>query len=385
MHLSRLTAFLWSDAARWKSDANAVPPGSRYVDELECVLSVLLAIAIARWVGAQNISWAAFSGYMVMRGHAADSFRRGAYRVLGTAFGAALALFLVPVVAHTLPLCALAAAVIGGGALYAALTQRHSYACFFLGLTFQMILLDQLEHPGDMVSTFALTRFLEVTSGTFACIFVSTLSTLTLRRRWPGKRVNATQVTGWHPYALRHALQGAVALGLLPPVSVWLGLHQMAQGAVSIICVMMVPVSSVGVSGLIPVSRKMVHRVIGCIGGVLMAGLVLLFARSNPAFLLLGTLMGVIIGRHIENGGHAFTYVGTQFTLGVLIALVPDNYAAITIEPALDRLLCILLGMALIEPVLIGWHIIAPWLQSPFFAFWRKDAENHSRENAPLT
>lgn len=371
----------WSDSARRKADTETAPTGTRHVDELECVLSVLLAIAIARYVGAQNISWAAFSGYMVMRGHAADSFRRGAYRVLGTAFGAVLALLLVPVVAHSLPLCAFAAAAIGGGALYAALTQRHSYACFFLGLTFQMILLDQLEHPGDSVSTFALTRFLEVTSGTCACILVSTLSTLTLRRRWPGKRVNPAQGTGWHPFALRHALQGAVALGLLPPVSVWLGLHQMAQGAVSIICVMMVPVSSVGVSGLIPVSRKMVHRVIGCIGGVLMAGIVLLFAHNNPAFLLIGTVLGVIVGRHIENGGHAFTYVGTQFTLGVLIALVPDSYAAISIDPALDRLMCIILGMALIEPVLICWHVIARTpVFSPLQLLFRPDAmkEDHT-------
>jgi uncharacterized membrane protein YccC len=82
----------------------SLPRGARLVDELECVLSVLLAIVIAHLVGARNISWAAFSGYMVMRGHVADSLLRGTLRILGTAFGAGLALLVVPVVQSFWPL-----------------------------------------------------------------------------------------------------------------------------------------------------------------------------------------------------------------------------------------------------------------------------------------
>jgi uncharacterized membrane protein YccC len=71
-------------------------PGPRLVDELECVLSVLLAIVFAHAVGAQNVSWAAFSGYMVMRGHVSQSLLRGVLRVGGTTLGAGLALLIVP-------------------------------------------------------------------------------------------------------------------------------------------------------------------------------------------------------------------------------------------------------------------------------------------------
>src|ERR1700752_5316841 len=73
-----------------------VTPGPRMVDEIECVLSVALAIVLGHLIGAQNISWAAFSGYMVMRGHVSESFRRGVLRILGTAAGAALVVLIFP-------------------------------------------------------------------------------------------------------------------------------------------------------------------------------------------------------------------------------------------------------------------------------------------------
>jgi uncharacterized membrane protein YccC len=79
-----------------------VTPGPRMVDEIECVLSVALAIVLGHLIGAKNISWAAFSGYMVMRGHVSESFRRGVLRILGTACGAAIAVAIFPLVASNM-------------------------------------------------------------------------------------------------------------------------------------------------------------------------------------------------------------------------------------------------------------------------------------------
>jgi uncharacterized membrane protein YccC len=260
----------------------SLPRGARLVDELECVLSVLLAIVIAHLVGAQNISWAAFSGYMVMRGHVADSLLRGMLRMLGTAVGAGLALFIVPVIQNSWPLCSLAGAAFGGVTLHGALTGRRSYAWLFTGLTFEMVLLDKLERPSLAITAFAATRVLEVCSGTSACIIISTLSTLTARRRWPGVRAPSPRQIGWHPPALRHAAQGAVALAFLPPLGALFGIRELAQGAVSIMAVMLVPVSSLGDSGLLPVSRKLVQRIVGCLAGAALATLVLFIAHGSP-------------------------------------------------------------------------------------------------------
>ena len=341
------------------------------MDELECVLSVLLAIVIAHLIGAQNISWAAFSGYMVMRGHIAETLLRGTLRILGTAFGAGLALVVVPAVHVSWPLSSLAGALFGGATLYGALTGRRAYAWLFTGLTFEMILLDKLEHPGDAVTTFAATRLMEITAGTCACVIVSTASALTMRRRWPGIRAPSPQRIGWHPHALRHAAQAAVALAFLPLIGALFGIRELAQGAVSIMAVMLVPVSSLAASGLMSVSRKLMQRVAGCLAGAALAALVLLLAHGSTATLLLGTAAGVMIGRHIENGSHAHIYVGTQFTLAILVTLVPDSYAAAAIAPALDRLYGILVGMALLEPVLVMWHAIGPVKGSPAAAWFK--------------
>jgi uncharacterized membrane protein YccC len=331
----------------------------RFVDDLECVLSVLLAILLAHAVGAHNVSWAAFSGYMVMRGHVSDSFVRGVLRVVGTSLGAGLALLVVPAVSAVWLAPMIAASVVGGLSLYGAMTGRRSYAWLFAGLTFEMILLDKLEHPQIDVTAFARTRFLDVLAGTVACVVVSTLSTLTARRLWPGSRAAAAKRIAWHPAALRHSLQASAALALLPLLWFVFGIPQLAQGAVSIMAVMLVPITSLGKSGLAPVTRKLIQRVAGCLAGSALAGVFLLIAGGNPTVLLAGTILGVALGRHIENGAHSVTYVGTQFTLAVLVTLVPDTYAHAAIAPAGERLIGILVGLAVIEPVLVGSHLIS--------------------------
>jgi uncharacterized membrane protein YccC len=295
---------------------------------------------------------------MVMRGHVRDSLLRGTLRILGTAVGVGLAVLLIPTVVHSVLLSSLAIALVGGVSLYCALTGRRSYAWLFVALTFGMILMDKLETPQHSIAIFAATRMLEVVAGTTACIVVSALSNLTARRRWPGKRMAKAKAVGWHPHALRHAAQAAVALAVLPWLGAWWGAPQLGQSAISIVAVMLVPVSSLGSSGFVPVSRKLALRVAGCLAGAGLAGAVLFVAHHSAVLLILGTAIGVIIGRHIENGSHSLAYIGTQFTLAVLVTLVPDSYADAAIAPAFERLYGILIGMAVLEPVLAVWHVV---------------------------
>src|SRR6201986_5099105 len=86
---------------------------ARLVDELECSLSVLLAILFAHLLGAANVSWAAYSGYMVMRGHVAESALRGVLRILGTCAGAGFAIVVTPLVLDHLAGQILASALVG--------------------------------------------------------------------------------------------------------------------------------------------------------------------------------------------------------------------------------------------------------------------------------
>jgi uncharacterized membrane protein YccC len=342
-----------------------VEPGPRLVDELECVLSVLLAIVVAHAIGARNVSWAAFSGYMVMRGDVSQSLLRGVLRIGGTTIGAGLALLLVPVLLPSLAASSIAGAAIGGIALYGGLTSRRSYAWLFVGLTFEMVLLDKLEHPALAIVDFAETRVLEVVAGTVACVLVSMLSTLTARRYWPAPPPPPALDIGWHPRAARHAGQAAVALAMLPPLWSLFAIPQLAQSAVTIVAVMIVPVSSLGVSGLALVTRRVLHRAAGCLAGGALATPILFVAQGAAPVLIAATAAGVMLGRHLENGRGPVAYAATQFTLAILVTLVPDSYAHAAIGPGLDRLIGILVGSALMEPVLVAWHLVAPSRKTP--------------------
>lgn len=330
----------------------------RTIDELECALSVLLAILLAHAIGATHVSWAAFAGYMVMRGHAAETLARGMLRIVGTVAGGLIALGTAPFILPHWWLAALALAIMGTISLYAAITSRRSYAWLFFGLTYAMVVLDKIEHPAVALPDFVQTRILETVAGIGACLAVSLASTLTLRRRWPATRTPPAVGAGWHSETLRHAMQAGAALALLVLLNTALPVPALAQGAIMIMAVMLLPVTGIGASGLAPVSRRIGQRMIGCVAGALFAAGFLLILPGNTPLLVLGTAIGVALGRHLENGDPAHRYIGTQFTLVVLVTLVPDSYADAAIEPGIERLLAIFVGMAVLMPVLLLGYLL---------------------------
>lgn len=175
----------------------------------------MLAIAIAHWIGARMVSWAAFTAFVLMRG-TAETMLRGALRIAGTMLGAGLALLLVPAAAQSLPLAMASAAAVGALGLYGMMTARRAYAWLLFGLTFEMILLDKLEHPDLNTLDFARTRLLEVTVGTIACVAVSLAISWVTRRAIISAPIETTPRMRWHPAAARHAAQAGVTLALLP-------------------------------------------------------------------------------------------------------------------------------------------------------------------------
>lgn len=340
-------------------------PGSRMIDEAECVCSVLLAIVLSHLIGAENVGWAAFSGYMVMRSHVRASFTRGVLRIAGTIAGAALALGLAPLLLRNAwPLSA--GLMLGGGVtLYFAIVGRRAYAWLFTGLTFLMVLIEGMEQAAEPILRFAVTRVLEVLAGTTACIIVSAISTWTIRRALPNpdQTVAAKPVgwseTAWHPAVARHALIGGLALALIPWVWLWGRVPSLSQSSITIFSVMLVPAVAIGTDVISPLSQRMVNRLIGCLTGAALASAILLLSSHSPLGMTIGLCIGVVIGRHIENGATAMSYAGLQFTLAFLVVLVPDNYANAAPDPGFDRLLGILFGLVLLEPMVLAAHMLS--------------------------
>lgn len=336
-----------------------VTPGSRMADEIACVISVLLAIALAQMAGARMVSWAAVSALVLLKSDTLETLTRGAMRLAGTAAGAGLALAILPLASASTAIASLSAALIGALGLYGMLTGRRAYAWLLFGLTYEIILFDKLAHPDLDTLDLARTRLIEVGAGTVACVAVSMGAMLLSGRDWLVNRKPRPDRMRWNPQAARHAMQAGLALALLPPIYAMSRLPELSGAAITILAVMIVPVAGLGQSGLVPVSRRLLHRAIGCISGGMLAIAVLLLARDNPVLIIAGTGLGLMIGRHLETGGQATNYVGLQFSIALLTALVPDSYRHIEPGLAVDRLVGIMVGMALLEPVLLAWHFIA--------------------------
>lgn len=334
----------------------------RGLDEVEALLSVLLAIVIAHAIGATNIGWAAFTGFMVMRTQLAETLSRGVLRMLGTAVGAAMGWALITRVADTPVVVALALLFVGTVTLYAAITRRHSHAWLFAGLTFAMVALDSLKQPQMAVHAFALTRVLEVAAGTSAGILVNLASAWTVRPRIQGaQHLFADKVEnappGWQKAAAAHALLAGVVLGALPLLSPLLGASALVQAAITIMAVMTVPLLSLDGEGN-AVGTRIAHRFAGCALGALAAAGALLVSHHHLPLAVALLCLGVWAGRHIENSGKSFAYVGTQFAVVLLVVVVPDDIRQLASSPGWARLSGIVLGIALLVPA----REVAKWL-----------------------
>jgi len=328
----------------------------RLLDEAETLLSVLLAIAMAHYLGVANVGWAAFSGYMVMRSSLHDSVYRGGLRIIGTAAGAMAAALLAThagLPGHWLgPVIGL----VGAATLLCAIRYAHGYAWLFAGLTFAMVALASLQaDSADGVLYFARTRVEEVACGTLACWFVAMLSGRTVRRALPGVSAHASLAKGAVPAQITrsmlvHVLQAGLALALIPLLGHWLAIEGLSQAAITVMAVMMVPPAAL-VPGSKTVTLRNIHRLVGCAAGAACAGLALALLGSNWLAMTLIMCIGVLLGRHIENSNRAFAYAGTQFALVYLVVMVPDTYTHASPEPGWIRLEGVVAGFVLIGVV----------------------------------
>lgn len=324
----------------------------RNLDEIEVIISVFLAIIIAHFLGVKNIGWAAFSGYMVLRAHVMDTFLRGLLRIVGTVLGALLACWVEIYIVKILWINSLFLAFIGGFFLYHAMTNRFGYAWLFSGLTCTIILLDGLKVPFVHLTLFAKTRCLEVTSGTIACIIVSLVFTYIVKPTFSIQNnknglSNVEKFPGYRKLTVMHTIQAAIAIAVVPWLSPFFPIELLVQTAVTILVVLMIPLP--GLNNKKIISSRNFYRLFGCIVGATLASLLLPLGELNYFCTAVVIVLGLLIGRHIENSGEAFSYVGTQLVLVFIVVMVPDHLSLLHIENGWVRLSGIILGIILIE------------------------------------
>ena len=340
--------------------------GPRAKEGLKPVLSVLLAVSVATILNLDDLFWAAFSGYMVMRGSIAETIPRGLMRVAGTCSGALLGLLIAPHISDNPALLMIFLFIVSWIGMFQSLATKYSYAWVFFGLTATIVLVEVLDSPTSVVH-FAATRVAEVTIGTCACLFVASLfsdAPIDDERRsgasvWCG-RLRELLDEAWlqtHWPLIEHSTRVALAVALLPLVWRWFGIEDFSQTAVTSYAVMVVPSSIVREHRHQTIYERMAHRTLGCFLGSVVALLcVHLFGTDLPATLL-ALAGGVWVGYSIQTGREGISYLGTQFTLGMLITLVQGPGPITDVTPGLYRLLGIFIGSAMLCLLILIWPL----------------------------
>jgi uncharacterized membrane protein YccC len=339
-------------------------------ESLKTVLSVLLAVALADALELDDLSWAAFSGYMVMRADASEATRRGLMRIVGTLSGAAFGVIFAPAVADAPVILVgflLIATWIG---IFGALKGRYGYAWVFFGITAGMIMTEALAAPDDVLH-FAAIRAAEITVGTASCILVANLFSTGRTEAQAGAQTTANAACepspaphvlseAWfedHWVLLEHATRSALAVALLPIIWRWFEIEDFSQTAVTSFVVMIVPAEAIREGRRRAIIERMTHRAVGCLLGsaVALASLSALGNTLLPSLLVLS--VGVWIGYHVQNGRNGVNYVGTQFALGLLITLVQGPGPVTDITPGLERFVGILIGIAAQCLLIVLWPL----------------------------
>jgi uncharacterized membrane protein YccC len=340
--------------------------GPRAREAARSVLSVLVAIATATILNLDDLSWAAFSGYMVMRGSFAETLPRGLMRIAGTAGGALAGLLLAPSVADDPLLLMVFLFFVSWVGTFQTLTAKYSYAWLFFGLTAGMVITEALASP-DSVVHFAATRVAEITAGTCACLVVASLLPETpgrtqqdahgmLRRRSLRDALNEEWLREHWPL-FEHCTRAALAVALLPLVWRCFGIEDFSQTAITSYVIMIVPSAATGERRYATIYERIAHRTLGCLLGSAVALVSIgLFGTGLPVTIL--TLAaGVWVGRHIQTG-REINYLGTQFTLGLLVTLVQGPAPITDITPGLERLLGIAIGSAMLCLTTLAWPLV---------------------------
>jgi uncharacterized membrane protein YccC len=305
-------------------------------------LAVVLAVLAGCAMHLQDVWWAAISAYMTTN---PQSTTRGLQRVLGTIFGAVLAITLIDWLADDLVACCLVLFVVTLVGSIGFNVSRWGYAWLLVCVTFGMVLLSSLPNP---VSAFTLgiDRIIEVVIGTGAAVAVAKV----LIEEAPTE----APVRGWSDLLgsdlpiVMHAIRAGVTVALIPVVWSTFDLPGASQMAITLVAVLATPV----MTDLNATHRRVVerglHRLLGCLMGGLLALALLGFGFSFVLPWLVALAGGVWLFAYIQHGPHDATYVGTQAGVVFITTLVQGSGPPESILPGIERFVGVSLGLLIL-------------------------------------
>ncbi|MGJ8515474.1 FUSC family protein [Carnimonas bestiolae] len=331
--------------------------------------SVVVAIGVATLLQLDDLVWAGFSGFMVMRSDIGVSFKRGANRILGTVMGALVGL-LASLISADYPIVMMAVLfVIAWVSFMHCFFSRYSYAWLFFFLTASMVMAYGLTNPDDIIN-FAETRVAEIVIGTGACLLIAAIRAGAQpanikRQSTSGFHFKARLVfnEAWlkqHWVLVGYGTRVAIVVALQPLIASFANLDNdsnLTQQLTTTFVVMMTTSDNVYKSAHRVVHTRMAHRLVGCVLGSVFGMLMLSLFEQNALVTPIVLTVGILIGSQIEHGEAKINYVGTQFALGFMTTYIQLSAPATSVSLGLDRLVGIIFGVVSVYCVLACWPV----------------------------
>jgi uncharacterized membrane protein YccC len=311
--------------------------GPRARSALAAAFAVGAAILLALILRLQDVYWAGISAFVCIQASQPQSLRKGVHRIGGTLVGAALALFLFPLVAFDHAATMLLLFCAGSLAILGSLVSRYSYAWLLGGITMLMVVLGALDDPLQTLNL-AFYRSSEIILGT--CVALATAKLVL-----PPADSALPAAPGWASvldknwYMLGHAARTGIAVALVPVIWSLFELPNLSQMAISIGAVMAVPV----LTGKAEEDRRAVveRSAQRLLGGLIGGGIGLLLLMTPLAASLWTWLFllaaGAAIGMEMETGRHGVQTIGIQAEVAFILAMTQGWGPAVSLLPAIDR------------------------------------------------
>ena len=325
----------------------------------ETVASVVLAVYLADIFNLKERWWVALSAYVLVRARPSVVFQRCLERLTGTVIGAIGGALLAALLFHHAWLTILVLALVSGLGIYWMLGSPYAYSWVLGTVTALMVLSDSVSIASP--TNLAINRILDVAVGILATATISAMSLCVERLlRSDGSSVSASlpEACGARethaPPILGHsrstrisqAMQGSITIALIGVVNHFHALPNFAQSMVSVIAVLLVPLS-VLVHGQVTeaVHLRLLNRLLGCLCAALLAAPLLPLIGKSPLLWLAVLGAGVRLAAHIQAGAAEVSYIGTQFGVGFIMIFVQDHAWSTDASAALQRLMGIVVAL----------------------------------------
>ncbi|MBP2198949.1 FUSC family protein [Pantoea cypripedii] len=327
-----------------------IPP-EHLLFSLQVIVAVLLTVLISDASGMTYPGWAALSSFAVMKNTTFESLVRAIQRVLGTLAGGALALILLPLIAHNPIALTLLSALTGGMTVWLANGSAFSYAWVLGGVTAIMVMAEA-QHTFDIhhLHIFIAARVAEVAMGCSICVLTHLLFKPLQRLTGIFVPASAVKPPG-HKEKLKArvrillALQGGVTVAIVTALLLTFNLAGFWQAIITVLALLTLPEGVTDTNQ--QVVSRMKQRLLGCLTAALVSLVVMPVLQGGPMPYLMTLVVGLAVGCILQQGAKA-SYFGRQFTVAWLIVYIQDEVWRTEPSIAATRVASIIIGMVLL-------------------------------------